>query len=283
MEIDVDVGEQRDFPLFREFIEGEGFFVGKKEGGKTDGWGFRWNAWNEPFSAAALTRHQWLIIQLTETSANYFPCSSILLLSAEGGLLSCEKLYWVSPEKLGTWDSLSKRPTAGVSCREFIMNSVKGPSRRYSYPVAVQHQHELRSLFVIIHSHSFLLLLTHNRRPSFKSKMCVGGSLLIKLSRRIHLFSPSINIYFTLIVNCILVSSPFFGSVHDRYGIRNVEIRGTEHVRCYGDKKKNRIEETLQMRGKASSRSQEQVQLPQLNPSTLKMTWMTENLHRQIE
>lgn len=37
------------------------------------------------------------------------------------------------------------------------------------------------------------------------------------------------------------------------------------------------------MRGETSSGSQEQVQLPQLNPSTLKMTWMTENLHGQMK
>lgn len=41
---------------------------GKKEFGKTNGWGFRWNGWNEPFSVATLKRHRWLITQLTTRS-----------------------------------------------------------------------------------------------------------------------------------------------------------------------------------------------------------------------
>lgn len=150
-EIDVDVGEQRDFPLFIEFIEGEGFFVGKKRGWQ-DGWvrlQVEWLEWTLLSSQETPVTDHSVDDQLTGASANYSRCPSILSLSAEGGFLSCEKLYWVSPKKLGTWDSLSKRPTAGVSCREFIINSVNGASRMLRY------KHELTPLFVIIYSHHY--------------------------------------------------------------------------------------------------------------------------------
>lgn len=131
---------------------------GREEFGKTDRWGFRWNGWNEPFCAAALKRRQWLIIRLTTSSdafANYSRCLSILSLSAEEGLLSCEKLYWVSLKKWRTWDSLSKGPTAGDSCPKFIANGVKRSSGGYS----------------------FALFYTQDRRTSFKSKMRVGRQI----------------------------------------------------------------------------------------------------------
>lgn len=195
-EIDVDVGEQRDFPLFIEFIEGEGFFVGKKRRGWQDGWvrlQVEWLEWTLLSSEETPVTDHPVDDQLTGASANYSRCPSILSLSAEGGLLSCEKLYWVSPKKLGTWDSLSKRPTAGVSCREFIINSVNGASRGYSYLVTVRYKHELTPLFVIIHSHSFSSLFTQDRMPSFKSKMCVGSSLKIS-SGDVFIYSPLISI-----------------------------------------------------------------------------------------
>lgn len=158
-EIDVDVGEQRDFPLFIEFIEGEGFFVGKKKRGWQDGWvrlQVEWLEWTLLSSEETPVTDHSVDDQLTGASANYSRCPSILSLSAEGGLLSCEKLYWVSPKKLGTWDSLSKRPTAGVSCREFIINSVNGASRMLQCGINTSwHLSLLLFILIIIHTRSY--------------------------------------------------------------------------------------------------------------------------------
>lgn len=139
-EVDVDVGEQRDFPLFVEFIKGVGFFVREKRGWQ-DGWvrlQVEWSEWTLLSGCSEETpEHQTdhpVDDQLSGASANYSLCPSILSLSAEGGLLSCEKLYWVSQKKLGTWDSLSRRPTAGVSCCEFIINGVNGASPQVFIP-----------------------------------------------------------------------------------------------------------------------------------------------------